>query len=194
MASQGADILAGRPQIIRVLQPRPKDGALAADASTAVSNDKPAQPQRLPATSAAVDILSLAPTDGRTPSDGTASAAAGGVRLVSGEEKRSEQAVAAVPQGYFGYDPQYGWLRGRLEYSQVDQRWKLRYIPIDGTSDQYGGSVILPDAKLLSGYERGDFVEVHGQLGRPDSRKPNLAPSYQVAEIKRIAPSKPAAP
>ncbi len=90
-----------------------------------------------------------------------------------------------TPQPNYGHDPDYKFLRGKLEYSQIDRRWKLRYIPIDGRTDRYGGSVVLPDTSLLSGCERGDFIEVRGQIGRHDPKK-GFAPTYQADEVKRL--------
>ncbi len=91
----------------------------------------------------------------------------------------------------YSYDPQYGWLRGRLEYSQIDHHWKLRYIPVDGVTDQYGGSVILGNTTVLSGYERGDSVEVRGTLTstNPDNR--TFSPTFEIQTIKRLRKSRP---
>jgi hypothetical protein len=91
-------------------------------------------------------------------------------------------------QANYAYDPEYRWVRGRLEYSQIDRQWKLRYIPIDAETDDFGGSVILPDPDALSGCERGDFLEIHGQLGKRDAEE-GYAPVYQVAEVKRLSGS-----
>ncbi len=93
-------------------------------------------------------------------------------------------ATAEIDSRY-GFDPQYGWLRGKLEFSESDRQWKLRYIPIDGATDNFGGSVILVDTPLLSGYERGDFVEVAGKLISASPDKRGYAPKYQVGQIKR---------
>jgi hypothetical protein len=100
------------------------------------------------------------------------------IQLVSGIEEIGSR---------YGYDPQYGWLRGKLEFSESDRQWKLRYIPIDGATDNYGGSVILADTPLLSGYERGDFVEVAGKLISASSEKRGYAPKYQVSQLQRLA-------
>ena len=86
----------------------------------------------------------------------------------------------------YGYDPQYRWLRGRLEYSGIDHRWKLRYIPVEGTTDDYGGSVVLSDVSRLSGYERGEFVEVRGALGNPAEDDLGYAPEFQIHQIERL--------
>ena len=96
-------------------------------------------------------------------------------------------AVPFFPASRYGYDPQYGWLRGKLEFSESDRHWKLRYIPIDGATDNFGGSVILADTPLLSGYERGDFVEVAGKLISASPDKRTYAPKYEVSRLKRLA-------
>jgi len=187
-ADPGGGVSGGRERVIRILQPRPKD-RLAAGTSTGSSSGSPT-PAGDP-----VDIAAL-------PVPSRADAAAGAVRvdsqvrLASGEGRATGRVHPAPPSGgasdnastrdSYGYDPEYRWLRGRLEYSQVDRRWKLRYIPIDGKSDEHGGSVIIADSAVLSGLEQGDFVEVRGQLGRRDPSKPGYAPRYQVAEIKRL--------
>ena len=71
------------------------------------------------------------------------------------------------PLGDYGYSTDYRRLRGRLEYLEKEQCWKLRYIPIDGVTDQYGGSVVLEQSAALAGFRRGDLVEVRGELGDP---------------------------
>ncbi len=86
----------------------------------------------------------------------------------------------------YGYDSQYGWLRGKLEYSPVKKRWKLRYIPIDGATDEHGGSVVLSDASALGGCERGDFVEVRGQPADREDGPTGVAPEYDVSSLKRL--------
>jgi hypothetical protein len=100
---------------------------------------------------------------------------------------RQTAAVPSSSDSRYGYDPQYGWLRGRLEFSESDRRWKLRYIPIDGVTDNFGGSAILIDTPHLSGYERGDYVEASGKLllASPDQR--GYAPKYEVSQLKRLA-------
>ena len=85
----------------------------------------------------------------------------------------------------YGYDSDYRWVRGQLEYSQIDRQWKLRYIPIDGETDSFGGSVVLSDPALLSGCERGDFIEAHGKIADREVQK-GYAPTYEVAQVKRL--------
>jgi len=116
-----------------------------------------------------------------------------GFRLVSATGPSDSPAITPdtaedgfSPAGLYGHDQSYAWLRGRLEYSQVDQRWKLRYIPVDGDTDEHGGSVVLPDEAKLAGCERGDFVEVHGRI-LSDEPKLGFSPCYQVDQLKRLA-------
>lgn len=91
-----------------------------------------------------------------------------------------------APRGRFGWAEDYSRLRGRLEYLERDRRWKLRYIPIDRKTDQYGGSVVIEDSQRLSGFERGDFVEVQGRVSeQPDGGK-DYAPLYEVASIRSL--------
>ncbi len=142
--------------------------------------------------------MDLPPAGRSSPPDRTESASAGdGFRLVSGTDEPGESSGVTVAAGSlpsasgfsapssYGHDPDYAWLRGKLEYSEIDRRWKLRYIPIDGKTDRFGGSVVLPDPAVLAGCERGDFVEVRGKLGDRDPKK-GYAPTYEAAEIKRL--------
>lgn len=84
----------------------------------------------------------------------------------------------------YGHDSEYAWLRGKLEYSSTERCWRLRYIPADGQADQYGGSVVLGDTRLLAGFERGDFVEVCGKFSPPEA---GSAAQYAVAQIKKLS-------
>ncbi len=80
----------------------------------------------------------------------------------------------------------YSTLRGRLEYSEIRDQWKLRYIPIDGKTDEFGGSVVLGDKDLLESYEPGDYVVVEGRMGNTRSRSGlGYAPKYDVSRIHR---------
>lgn len=76
---------------------------------------------------------------------------------------RSDERPASARSRY-GYDPQYRWLRGRLEFSSIDRQWRLRYIPLDGETDEFGGSVLLEDSPALDHFRPGDYVTVHGEL------------------------------
>ncbi|MGI6416989.1 MAG: hypothetical protein ACOX1P_15080 [Thermoguttaceae bacterium] len=90
------------------------------------------------------------------------------------------------PLGDYGYSTDYRRLRGRLEYLEKEQCWKLRYIPIDGATDQYGGSVVLEQSGALAGFRRGDLVEVRGELSARAAEGKDFAPAYQVADIRAL--------
>jgi hypothetical protein len=94
--------------------------------------------------------------------------------------------AAAAERAGYAYAPDYGWLRGRLEYSQSMRQWKLRYIPIDGKTDQFGGSVKLPGSNELASYKAGDMVAVRGSLAREASASGSFAPRYELAHIEPV--------
>jgi hypothetical protein len=117
-------------------------------------------------------------------------------RIAAGEEEEKGPVTSRFattrstpgPSGgsrQFGYDPEYRSLQGRLEFSESESRWKLRYIPIDGQTDKYGGSVVLSDSPQLDGFEPGDFVTVEGTVGKKDPRSRGFAPNYQLDRILR---------
>ncbi len=88
--------------------------------------------------------------------------------------------------GRFANDPQYQWLRGQLEYSVTQKRWKLRYIPRDapeGRIDSFGGSVVLTPNEKLSNFASGAFVAVQGSLGQTDAGISDYAPIYRVDSV-----------
>ncbi|NLS98180.1 MAG: hypothetical protein GXX96_39120 [Planctomycetaceae bacterium] len=88
--------------------------------------------------------------------------------------------------GRFGWADDYGRLRGQLEYLESDGRWKLRYIPVDKKVDEFGGSVVIADAGRLSGYERGDFVEVRGRIVEDAEEGKDFAPIYEISSIRSL--------
>jgi hypothetical protein len=90
-----------------------------------------------------------------------------------------------ISPGKYDADRNYRWLKGRLEYTRSDDRWKLRYIPIDGDTDDFGGSVVLLGSRLLEGYKAGEYVTVHGTLGETESRSTGFAPTYTVDKVVR---------
>jgi hypothetical protein len=95
--------------------------------------------------------------------------------------------VETIDPASYGYAPDYAWLRGRLEYSPTMRQWKLRYIPIDGSTDQFGGSVKLPESPALTSFKPGDLVTVRGALSAPKQSGDRLAPQYAVAQIAPVA-------
>ncbi|MBL9123022.1 MAG: hypothetical protein JNG90_05280, partial [Planctomycetaceae bacterium] len=145
------------------------------------------EPGLLPDTSGAVDIMSLPPAGGAKAA-ATAGTTVERTSYLRGATATSPATPAAptVDPANFGHDANYAQLKGRLEYSNISRQWKLRYIPIDGQTDEHGGSVILPDSSLLVGFASGDYVTVQGTLG--NRRAGGFAPEYHVQRIRRLTP------
>ena len=102
-------------------------------------------------------------------------------------EPTTPVAAAVQPTGKpYEHDPGYRWLSGRLEYSQSSQQWKLRYIPIDGQTDKFGGSVVLQDAGQLAQMQPGQFVWVQGQVVRDEKPGVGFAPRYEVTVLRPL--------
>jgi len=207
--------LAGRERVIRLLQPRPKPvAAVSCNATPVAAVDcRPREPRLLNVPVDAIDIRDLPKAQTPTsPKRSTAVPGQDAFRLISavqplvssGQSSAPGDSVAVAtaavaeatepgkttatgfaPKSNYGHDADYAWLRGRLEYSRIDRRWKLRYIPIDGETDRYGGSVVLPDPSLLGGCERGDFIEARGQLDLLNPKK-GFAPTYRATAVKRL--------
>jgi len=192
-------LLAGRERLVRILPPR--TGAVAADPRCTPGGTRAggslSRPDPCPAPRRRVDISELPAVGGsESASEDRRAGEAAGFRLVSGSEgkglaeepARVEPAVAAEtvsPQSLYGHAADYSWVRGKLEHSQIDGRWKLRYIPIDGQTDEYGGSVVVSDPAVLSGCERGEHLELRGEVAGSGAED-GFAPLYEVAEVERL--------
>lgn len=199
IAPQEPGLLAGRERLVRILPPR--TGAAAAGPRGTPGGTHTggslSRPTPSPAPRRRVDISELPAVGGsKSASEDRRGGAARGFRLVSGADgegrgdksMRVDPAVASEtvsPQPLYGHAPDYSWVRGKLEYSQIDDRWKLRYIPIDGQTDEYGGSVVVSDPAVLSGCERGEHIELRGEVAGSDAEG-GFAPLYEVAEVVRL--------
>ncbi len=183
-----AAVLANRERIVRVIEPQTEQarGAPAAAGGNSGGINSQTEPRKLSIPGQKpVNITEL-------PEVRRSSAAAepgrrsdkSAILLTSATEV--VPSTQADPPGQYGFEPEYHWLRGRLEFSQVDQAWTLRYVPIDGTTDEFGGSVLLSNTAHLSGYERGDFVEVHGRLTSREKGDKTFAGTYEIREIRRL--------
>jgi len=190
--------LAGREPVIRIIEPRPAPsaGLPAKMVSHPPTTAGPQEPRRLDVPGRVVDIMELPPAGS---SRSSATAKAGGFRLASADDGPDGPSAATTgdvttegfaPRVNYGHGPKYEWLRGKLEHSQIDRRWKLRYIPVDGKTDRFGGSVVLSNPSVLSGFERGEFVKIQGKIGPPDPKK-GFAPVYEVTGIERLGGAAP---
>jgi hypothetical protein len=121
----------------------------------------------------------------------------GDVRTASFESPAPTPAVAAFDgrtrqsespsRKRYAFDPEYAWLQGRLEYSRASEEWKLRYIPIDGETDEFGGSVVLSNPEQLGDLAAGDFVRVRGGLLERKSEGTSFAPMFRIDQIQPLA-------
>ena len=188
-SSRGSGAAESQPtRITRVIQPRPKNTAGRDAAATTSAVRSSSVSRGLPGSDKVIDIMDL-PDKGtsagrRAVRDGDVRPASG--TSLAGATVGGNKPISFAQPARYGHDAAYAWLRGRLEYSEIDRRWKLRYIPIDGQTDQYGGSVVLGDTSLLTGLERGDFVEVRGKLLGSAQGDGGFAPVYEVAQIKPL--------
>ena len=87
----------------------------------------------------------------------------------------------------YGFDRNYAWLQGQLEYAQATQQWKVRYVPIDGPTDRFGGSVVLTPSSALAAFKAGDYVSVKGRLNNSTPQQGSYAPLYEIASIDRLS-------
>jgi hypothetical protein len=86
----------------------------------------------------------------------------------------------------YGFDTEYQWIRGKLEYLQSTGQWKLRYIPVDGDTDEYGGSVEIANPDAVAAFEPGDHVTLHGHVSREPDDAGAFAPLYTVERANRV--------
>jgi hypothetical protein len=98
---------------------------------------------------------------------------------------RSAPTLFESSSSKYSYDRNYGRLSGQLEHSRAEDRWKLRYIPIDGDTDEYGGSVVLSGDGVLDGFKAGEYVTVTGSIEQAGSGSRSFAPNYRVDQVER---------
>lgn len=105
-------------------------------------------------------------------------------RGAGGVTKAAFQPVATTD---YAHAADYGTLRGQLEYSQSLRQWKLRYIPIDGLTDAYGGSVVLSAVAGMKSYRPGDLVVVRGSLVGGSAASSGISPRYELEAIEPLS-------
>jgi hypothetical protein len=96
----------------------------------------------------------------------------------------SSPAAASVSR--YGFSHDYRWLKGQLEYSAAQQQWKLRYIPIDGQTDRFGGSVVLESVPELSNFRSGDFIQVQGVVQGQNAAASPGGSAYRITRLARL--------
>lgn len=166
------------------------------DSPPQLTEDTLQRPLRDPRNSESVQPVSYNAPQGAPPrgvrgayastSPTSADAQPGGAQRVAATRPVTSGSGPADRGATYGYGNNYAWLQGQLEYSQATKQWKLRYIPIDGPTDKYGGSVILASSPALNGHKAGDFVSVKGQLGSTRTSQGSYAPEYHVTSVDRL--------
>lgn len=179
----------------RLSTPTPgQKGPAGATSTRLVSHTETAPHQEDGAASGVVQANHLAWTSAGSGRDASAAAADegggdGGVRDIMdlppvGQSRQTARRPTDDGSGvHYGYARDYRWLRGQLEYSPAGDEWKLRYIPIDGDTDGYGGSVVLA-GELPRSFRPGDFVVAQG-FPDDDGSGRGFAPLYQMRGIER---------
>lgn len=85
----------------------------------------------------------------------------------------------------FDRDPQgYRWLRGVVDYDQVDRAWILFYSAAPETDDPLKGRVVLVDDPRLRNLRDGDVVFVEGRLDVNSRDARSGLPKYRITGLK----------
>jgi hypothetical protein len=164
----GRVVQTSHAKIVRVIEPETTGDR--EEPSPAAGAER--EPRRLAAADDAIDIMDLPPA--RSKAQGSQVA----------QRVASASSMPAEADRY-GYAADYRTLRGQLEYSLAERRWKLRYIPIDGDTDSHGGSVVLVD-NPPGEFQAGDFVAVAGDL-TGDTAVGEFAPKYRASKVAPLA-------
>jgi hypothetical protein len=106
--------------------------------------------------------------------------------LTGADDRSAGGATAASGQstsgGSGGYDPNYNWFQGRLEYVESDQAWHLTYDDAPVATDQLGGDITLSSDVKLEPQHNGRLVRVSGKFD--DTKLDRLQkPVFRVSQI-----------
>lgn len=93
-----------------------------------------------------------------------------------------------APVDRFGFDPQYGWLRGQLQYAAETGLWSLQYVPgqsrvgsFEGSFEgSFGGNLTIANPQVLGELQPGDYVQLRGRVDQNQS-----TPVYYVSVVQR---------
>jgi hypothetical protein len=167
------------PSVIRIVEPSVQHSVAmpaGGSANPVVSSGTPTNPSpasSFPAPSQAVVLASaVLPVAGGSPTAGPPPGSSTSVSYPGDH-----------PGVTYGYDSGYKALRGKLDYSVTARLWRLRYLPPDGPTDEYGGAVVIADSHQVNGFEPGDFVSAQGSISPPSAGA--TSPLYAISRIKR---------
>ena len=89
----------------------------------------------------------------------------------------------------YGHSKDYTSLRGQLEYSASNRVWKIRYIPIHGQQDAYGGEFVLSNPAKLEAFQSGDYVTIKGAIVAAGASTGNTGgPQYAPNQVAPLVP------
>ncbi len=90
----------------------------------------------------------------------------------------------------YGHTKDYTSVRGQLEYSAKDRVWIIRYIPIHGQQDAYGGQFVLSDRSKLEAFQAGDYVTIEGSIvaAKAEAGPTGDAPLYKPHRVAALTP------
>lgn len=77
-------------------------------------------------------------------------------------------ASAAHAHSGYGHSPDYSWVMGRLEHSNLEGGfWMIRYQARDDKPDEYGGHFVLRfHGKPPAAMKDGAMVAIHGAVAK----------------------------
>ncbi len=83
----------------------------------------------------------------------------------------------------FAFDTSaYQWLRGKVDYDDVERSWNIIYNLVPDETDLYQGSITLADGPILSQLQHDAYVLVEGRPD-PQIRDARGRPCYRVERI-----------
>lgn len=89
------------------------------------------------------------------------------------------------PTNRFGFDPDYTWVRGQLEYVSSSGSWSLRYANDQSSSDSFGGNLPIANPQVLGALQAGDFVKLQGHIDKMQLSGTTQKPAYNVSVVQR---------
>ncbi len=84
----------------------------------------------------------------------------------------------------FGFDPTYRWLRGQLQYYPQTGYWGVRYVPLGGAADSYGGVAVIDNPEVLGGVQPGEYLAVQGYLETAEAGNGQFLPLFTVEGVQ----------
>jgi hypothetical protein len=123
-------------------------------------------------------------SDNVTNSSGFQSPSRDGFRPQGSRRRGDTGSTASEAVERFGFDPQYGWIRGQLEFEPTSQQWQLRYVSQNGIADQFGGRLLIANPGVLGDLQPGAYVQLQGQLGSQPTGPSTAVPIYSISAVQ----------